>query len=72
MSSMKCSVTSAISQIFLDLLMQTDIWSLGCVLYEMLTLRHAFEAPSMSKLIEKIVNGRRALVQLYVAFHSPG
>jgi NIMA (never in mitosis gene a)-related kinase len=37
---------------------QADIWSLGCVLYELLTLQHAFEASAMNKLIEKIVNSR--------------
>lgn len=37
---------------------QADIWSLGCVLYEMLMLRHAFEAPSIGKLAEKIIQGR--------------
>ncbi len=39
--------------------MQTDIWALGCVLYETLMLRHAFEAPSINQLAEKIVQGRR-------------
>lgn len=40
--------------------MQTDIWSLGCVVYEMLMLRHAFQAASINKLAEKIVQGRQA------------
>ena len=31
-----------------------DIWSLGCVLYELATMRHAFEAPSMRALIQKV------------------
>eukprot|EP00960_Hanusia_phi_P047390 758381-Hanusia_phi.AAC.4 len=37
---------------------KSDVWSLGCVLYELLTLRHAFEAKSLSALILKIIRGR--------------
>ena len=33
---------------------KSDIWSLGCVLYELATMRHAFEAPSMRALIQKV------------------
>ncbi|XP_035230016.1 serine/threonine-protein kinase atg1-like isoform X2 [Stegodyphus dumicola] len=36
---------------------KSDIWSLGCVLYELITLKHAFEAKSMKNLILKIVKG---------------
>ncbi|KAK3885306.1 hypothetical protein Pcinc_010471 [Petrolisthes cinctipes] len=36
---------------------KSDIWALGCVLYEMLTLKHAFEANNMKALILKIVKG---------------
>ncbi len=36
---------------------KSDIWSLGCILYEMLTLRHAFDANSMKGLVLKILKG---------------
>ena len=36
---------------------KSDIWSLGCILYEMLTLRHAFDANSMKGLVLKILRG---------------
>lgn len=33
---------------------KTDIWSLGCVLYELCTLRHPFEANNLQQLVLKI------------------
>jgi NIMA (never in mitosis gene a)-related kinase len=38
--------------------LQSDVWSLGVVLYEMTTFRHPFEAPNMRALIQKIIKGR--------------
>jgi len=36
---------------------KSDIWALGCVLYELTTLKHAFEAGNMRNLVLKIVRG---------------
>ncbi|KAM4796081.1 serine/threonine-protein kinase Nek3 [Rhinophrynus dorsalis] len=36
---------------------KSDIWSLGCVLYEMCTLKHPFQAGSWKNLILKICQG---------------
>ncbi|OHT16615.1 CAMK family protein kinase [Tritrichomonas foetus] len=37
---------------------KTDIWSLGCILYELLTLRKAFDANNMNQLLVKIIRGK--------------
>lgn len=37
---------------------KSDIWSLGCVLYELCTLRHPFEANNQGALILKILRGK--------------
>ena len=36
---------------------KSDVWSLGCILYELATLRHAFDADSMRGLVLKILRG---------------
>lgn len=36
---------------------KSDIWSLGCVLYELCSYRHPFEAKNQGSLIMKIVKG---------------
>ena len=36
---------------------KSDVWALGCVLYEMCNLRHAFDAQSIHGLSVKILRG---------------
>ena len=36
---------------------KSDIWALGCILYELCTLKHAFDANSLNGLSSKILRG---------------
>lgn len=36
---------------------KSDVWALGCVLYELITLKHAFDANSMAALSQKVLRG---------------
>ena len=35
---------------------QSDIWALGCIIYELCTLQHPFEGSNVLSLANKIVN----------------
>jgi len=35
----------------------SDIWALGCILYEMCTLKVPFDAPNISSLVQRILRG---------------
>jgi NIMA (never in mitosis gene a)-related kinase len=37
---------------------KTDIWSLGCVIYEICALNPPFKASSMDELFKKILKGK--------------
>lgn len=39
---------------------KTDVWSLGCILYELCTLKHAFQADNMNALLMNIIRGKVA------------
>ncbi|MEE6461009.1 hypothetical protein FKM82_001169 [Ascaphus truei] len=47
---------------------KSDIWALGCVLYEMCTLKHAFEAGNMKNLVLKIIRGSYPPVSLHYTY----
>ena len=38
---------------------QSDIWALGCILYELCTLKHAFHAENLLGLVFKIVQDKQ-------------
>jgi eukaryotic-like serine/threonine-protein kinase len=51
---------------------RTDIWAFGCLLYEMLTGRRAFDAPTQAGLIAAIMERQPAPIVLPDAALTPG
>ncbi|XP_060691112.1 serine/threonine-protein kinase Nek4 isoform X1 [Hemiscyllium ocellatum] len=55
---------------------KSDIWALGCCVFEMATLKHAFNAKDMNSLVFKIIEGKLPPIpmeyseQLGVLIHS--
>ncbi|RNE97317.1 putative serine/threonine-protein kinase [Trypanosoma rangeli] len=43
---------------------KSDVWALGCILYELTTLTHAFDGNNMKALVQKILKG------MYPPIHS--
>jgi len=41
---------------------KSDVWALGCVLYEMCTFKHPFDANNQGALVLKIIRGRYATI----------
>lgn len=37
---------------------KSDVWALGCVLHELCTFKHAFDAKNILSLVTKILNGQ--------------
>ena len=50
---------------------KSDIWSLGCCVYEMATLEHAFKAGDISSLVLKVVRGQTPTLPSADAYSKP-
>lgn len=47
---------------------QSDVWALGCCVYEMSTLKHAFNARDMNSLVYRIVEGKVGFIFFFFFF----
>ena len=47
----------------------SDVWGLGCILYEMATLKRAFEGNNLPALVTKILRGRFSPIPSRYSMH---
>ena len=50
------------------IIFQSDVWALGCCVYEMATLKHAFNAKDMNSLVYKILKGK-VIIPFIIIFY---
>ncbi len=55
--SLSLSLSSAFRLATSTLCSKSDVWSAGCILYELAAQHHAFEANSITALVKKITKG---------------
>lgn len=49
---------------------QSDVWALGCCVYEMSTLKHAFNARDMNSLVYRIVEGKVGVIFFFSYYQT--
>jgi len=50
---------------------KSDVWALGCVLYELTTFRHAFDATNLPALVVNIVQGQYQVRRCRLTLSNP-
>lgn len=52
-----CTINKKFPKLFFPFF-QSDVWALGCCVYEIATLKHAFNAKDMNSLVYRIIEGK--------------